>query len=126
LKQLLQAFPLTLNVRLHFLPLPYHTWSFVVNRGIVALKNIDYTKAQQLIDQLYNGGQNQFENDVLSKTGEDDVLQLLAKYVSSTDGVDSNTFINKYQDSTISSDTRIEFKNSASHAVAGTPTFFVN
>lgn len=75
---------------------------------------------------MYNGGQNQFENDVLSKTGEDDVLQLLAKYVSSTDGVDSNTFINKYQDSTISSDTRIEFKNSASHAVAGTPTFFVN
>jgi hypothetical protein len=110
----------------HLLPLPYHTWSFVVSRGIVALRNIDCSKAQILLDQLYNGDQSLFGNQVLAKTGEDDVLQKLVQYVSDTLKVDVNTFISKYQDSDISNDARIEFKNSASHAVAATPTFFVN
>jgi protein-disulfide isomerase len=78
------------------------------------------------MDNLFNGDQNLFKNDMLSKAGEDDALQFLANYVSNTLKIDAATFIKTYQNDDISTDARIEFKNSASHSVAGTPTFFVN
>jgi hypothetical protein len=108
---LLSVFPLSLNVREDFLPLLYHTWSFVVTQGIVVLKSIDSTKMQKLIDQMYNGRQDKFENHILLNTYFDDALQVLAKYLSNTPGIESRSFIHKYQDSTISSDTIIEFEN---------------
>ena len=113
-----------LQLRLHLLPLPYHTWSFIVTKSIMAVKSISEAKAQDYVNALYNGGQDQFENEPLSGTGQEQVIEKVLDYAASVTSIDKTELQNAYSSNEMNA--RIEFKYACVHSVAGTPTFFVN
>ena len=124
LKQVIDHYKENLQLRVHLLPLPYHTWAFVVTKAAMAVKSISEAKAQDFIDALYTGGQDQFENDPLSTTGQVDVIQKVLDYAATTTQIDKEQLQTAFNNNEMNA--RIEFKYAAAHGVAGTPTFFVN
>lgn len=123
---IVQKFPTQLGIKIHFLPLPYHTWSFVITRSILAVKALSVEKAQQFIRNLLNGDQDQFSNSAMIDTSEKEVLADVAGYLTSKLGISAADFLAKYNSGDVSSDARIDFKFSATHAVSGTPVVYVN
>ena len=103
------------------LPLPYHTYSYLITRSIVAVQQISADKAKKFLDNIYNGDQDQFD---LPDKCENDVVKLVASYVERTLSIPQADFLQKYEDS--DSLARIEFKFAASQRVNGTPICFLN
>lgn len=121
LQQIIGAYPSNLRVTVHFLPLPYHTYSYLITRSIVAVQQISADKAKKFLDNIYNGDQDQFD---LPDKCENDVVKLVASYVERTLSIPQADFLQKYEDS--DSLARIEFKFAASQRVNGTPICFLN
>lgn len=120
-QQIIETYPTNLRATVHFLPLPYHTWSYLITRSIVAVQQISLDKAKTFITNIYNGDQDQF--DLPSKC-ENDVLKLVAQYVENTLSIPQSEFLKQYDNS--DSLARIEFKFAASNRVNGTPICFLN
>lgn len=114
------------GVTVHMLPLPYHTWSFLITRSIMAVKAIDEEIAKRFIDALYAGDIDMFQNDAMKKNSEETVLKIVAQYVAEKFGVSNSDFLEMYSKADTSMDARIEFKFAAVHSVCGTPTVYVN
>ena len=123
-EQIVQDYGNVLRLTVHFLPLPYHTWSFVVSRSLVAVEGIDTDKAKEFLKKLYDGDQNLFDNSAMSSKGQTEVVNYAADYVQKNLGISQSEFIPKYNNA--DEDTRIEFKFAASHGVNGTPIVYVN
>ena len=119
-----QTYKEHLQLRVHLLPLPYHTWSFIVTKCIMAVKSISEEKAKDLVNDLYNGGQDQFENDPLSGVGQTQVEEKVLDYASSLLNIDKTELQQAFSDNEMNA--RIEFKYACVHSVSGTPTFVVN
>lgn len=121
LQQIVDAYPSNLRVTVHFLPLPYHTWSYLITRSIVAVQQISLDKAKTFLTNIYNGDQDQFD---LPTKCENDVVKLVASYVEKTLSISQSDFLEQYDK--CDSLARIEFKFAASHRVNGTPVCFLN
>ena len=114
------------KVTAHLLPLPYHTWAFLITRSILAVKRIDIELAKKFIDNLYSGDLNMFQNNVLYDVSEENVLKIVANYVQEKLNVDNSKFLNLYNQVGVASEARIEFKFAAAHGICSTPTVYVN
>jgi protein-disulfide isomerase len=122
----LNHYPTQVNVDVHFLPLPYHTWAFVVTRGILAANISSPDKARQMLANLYAGDQSQFSNTALQGKGQDAVLTTLASYVQSKLAISASEFTANYNRDSTDTLGRVEFKYSASRGNNGTPVVYVN
>jgi protein-disulfide isomerase len=122
----LAHYPTQLNLDVHFLPLPYHTWAYVVTRAIVAVNVTSTTSAQQFLTKLYAGDQNQFSNAALADVGQTAVIAKLATYVNQNFGIPTATFNTNYNAANTDNLGRIEFKYSASRGANGTPVVYLN
>ena len=112
------------QLRLHLLPLPYHTWAFAITKFICGVKNISAVKARDFANALYTGDQNLFENEPLMNYTQAQVVEYMANYASEKFDISKEELITQFGDA--EGNARIEFKYAAAHGVAGTPTFFVN
>jgi protein-disulfide isomerase len=126
IQAVLAHFPTQVNLDVHFLPLPYHTWAFVVTRAIIAVNITSTTSAQQFLSKLYAGDQDLFNNTALAETGQTAVVAKLATYVSKNFGISESTFNTNYNDPNTDNLARIEFKYSTSRGVNGTPVVYLN
>jgi protein-disulfide isomerase len=122
----LNHYPTQVNVDVHFLPLPYHTWAFVVTRGILAVNISSTAKAQTFLANLYAGDQNQFSNSALAGKGQNAVVQQLASYVQTKLSISTTEFLANYNPDTTDTAGRVEFKYSASRGANGTPVVYLN
>ncbi|EAX98873.1 hypothetical protein TVAG_146100 [Trichomonas vaginalis G3] len=122
--KMIQKYQNDVKFVLHFLPLPYHTWAFVVTRTILAVKQLSEPKAQILVNALYTGGQGQFEND--PSFTENTVTDNCIKYAAKICQLSEDDIRNAFATIDINLGARVEFKYSTSHGVDGTPYFFVN
>lgn len=120
-KEILEAYPKNLKTTVHFLPLPYHTWAFVMTKAILAVDQISRDKAKTLMDNIFLSDQEKFD---LPSKSQDEVIQIVAKYVEDTLSISQTDFLSKFYDA--ESDARIEFKFAASNRVNGTPICFLN
>ena len=126
ISQVLVKYATNVQIRYHMLPLPYHTWAFVVTRMILAVKSVSEFQARSLVSCLYSGDQSKFQNGDMELKGEKEAIQYIADWASYKAGIDKTTLLAKYALTDISLAARIEFKYAGFHNVAGTPTFFIN
>jgi protein-disulfide isomerase len=122
----LNHYPTQLNLDVHFLPLPYHTWAYVITRSILAVNISSTTSAQQFLTKLYEGDQNQFSNTALADVGQTAVIAKVADYVSQNFGISTTTFNSNYNAANTDNLGRIEFKYSTSRGANGTPVVYLN
>ena len=125
MKTLLTKYDKSLQLRLHLLPLPSHTWAFSLMKGVMGLKSISETKAMDMIDSLYSGDQSLFSTTQLMKTPESDVIVKICQYISNKFKVDYQTIYNAYNDQGRKG-AGTEFAYSTIHSIIATPTFEVN
>jgi protein-disulfide isomerase len=126
IQAVLAHYPTQLNLDVHFLPLPYHTWSYVLVRSIVAVNISSTASAQQFVTKLYGGDMNLFTNEALADVGQTDVIARIATYVSQNFGISSSTFNANFQAANTDNLGRIEFKYATSRTVNGTPLVYLN
>ncbi|KAH0786468.1 DSBA-like thioredoxin domain containing protein [Histomonas meleagridis] len=126
IQYILNTYSQQINVIVHMLPLPYHTWAFVITRSILACNSLNEGTGNKFLELLYAGDIDQFQNDPMKGFGERDVLELVSKYVQEKLLINTQTFLTEYNKADISMAARIEFKFAASHSVSGTPTVYVN
>jgi len=126
MKKLLTKYPKDLQIWLHLMPLPSHTWAFAVIKGIMALKSISEQKARDMIDALYSGDQSQFSTSKLINVPEAQVNEKICMYIASTFQVDYQTIYNQYSNIDVRKEAGIQFSFAAMHSIVGTPTYEVN
>jgi protein-disulfide isomerase len=126
LHTLLGKYPTQLNLRVHLVNLPYHTWSFYTVRAVYALKALSPDAAKEMIAALFSGDQNKFSNNALLDVPESQIPAHFANYVSDKFKVDRAAYLEKFQDPTARSDAGATFGFGATHGVDGTPTVFLN
>ena len=122
--QMVTEYSKNVQFRLHLLPLPYHTWGFVVTKFAMGIKSISPAKACDFMNALYTGDQEKFENEPLAAKGQTEIIDFIADYASNLLSIEKTTLMEAYNSNELNA--RIEFKYAALHSVAGTPTFFVN
>lgn len=118
--QVMNRYQSTAKFIIHFLPLPYHTYSFMTTR---LLMHVNTTVRKQLLDALYNGDQDKFLNGANMKVKSTDVHKKLCDWAAGISGISSEEIC---KDASAEMDARIEFKYAACHHMDGTPTFLVN
>jgi hypothetical protein len=96
IQAVLAHYPTQLNLDVHFLSLPYHTYSFVLTRSIIAVNITSTTTAQQFLTKLYSGDQDQFSNEALAGIGQTAVIAKVAQYVSDNFGISTSVFNTNY------------------------------
>jgi len=96
IQQLIGNYSTQLQVIVHLLPLPYHTWAFVVTQALRAVNAINNSKAQQMICNLYNGDQDKFSNSQMANKSQFEVTELVLQYVVSTLSIDYDTLKAEY------------------------------
>jgi predicted DsbA family dithiol-disulfide isomerase len=126
IQTVLNHYPTQLNLDVHFLPLPYHTWSYVLTRAIIAVNVTSTTLAQQFLTKLYSGDQDQFSNEALGDVGQTAVIAKVADYVSQNFGISTTVFNTNFNAANTDNLGRIEFKYSGSRGVNGTPVVYLN
>jgi hypothetical protein len=126
IQAVLNHYPTQLNLDVHFLPLPYHTWAYVITRSILAVNISSTTKAQQFLSNLYAGDQDRFSNDAFSSQSQSSAVPIIATYVLQTLGIPTAEFSANYYLGSTDDAGRIEFKFSAGHGVNGTPVVYLN
>lgn len=126
LKKLMDIYPTQVQFDLHLLPLPYHSYAFELSRLIIAVNSIDPRKAVILLDMLYGGDMNKFENNALYNKDTKSAAQMIVQYGSNALGIDQNTLQAKYDDDTIRQKTISSASFAGSKGVCGTPTIFLN
>jgi hypothetical protein len=114
------------NLDVHFLPLPYHTWSYVLVRSIVAVNVTSTTFAQQFLSNLYAGDMAQFTNEALADSGQTEVVEKIANYVNQKFGIATSVFYANYNAANSDNLGRIEFKFATGRTVNGTPCVYLN
>lgn len=106
--------------------LPYHTWSFVIQRTITAVKSICPDKAKILFADLYKNSQLKLTSEALAGKSEDEVIETVQKWASSVSGISFDEIKAKYKDSAVLLIARAEFKCSCQNGITATPHFFIN
>ena len=124
MKYLMGNFSTQLQVIVHLVPLPYHTWSFIITQTLMAVNSINNSLAQAMINDLYNGSQDLFSNSATATLSESQVLEKALQYASTTFSIDYDKLKEEYNNQNMNA--RIEFKFAAEHEVSGTPTLFLN
>jgi hypothetical protein len=123
----MQKYPTQVNLQVHFLELPSHTWAFAVTRGIYAVKAISEDKARKAIAGLFGKHeQSQFSTSALSNTPESQVTGKVLNWAAITYGISYADLEKKWQSSEVVMAARIDFKYSYIRHVPGTPTVFFN
>lgn len=120
--KMIQKYNKDVKFVLHLLPLPYHTWAFVVTRTAMALKAMSPDKAQLWMHYIYTGGQDQFYGTFT----EEEATKLALDTAAQKCQVDRNELQNQFNLIVNNLGARVEFKYSTSHGIDGTPYFFVN
>jgi len=115
-----------LNLIVHSFPLPYHRNAFLAAQANRAIFQLGGEQAWWKFWDAMWIRQGEFSDMSTLNLTQKDMWQLYATVAQSV-GVDPVKFIPlmDYTDNT-DYDARIEWKNSASRGVYGTPTFFVN
>lgn len=124
--QVIEYYQNKISFRLHLLPLPYHTWAFVITRVADAIKSIDEEKAKSMLDALYKGDQDLFSNSKLADKGETENVQTIIRWAAEKLEMDEAAIQEAYKKVDINMAARIQYKYAGVHRVAGTPTIFVN
>ena len=110
---------------IHLLPLPYHTWTFMVSKVIMAAKSINTSYAPILLNCLYaDGNQSMFLGSEVKSVTAGDMQKKALKWAAEKLGITVNDLTKAF--GTQEMNTRIEFKYSAVHNIDGTPTFYIN
>ncbi|KAJ6249095.1 hypothetical protein M0813_01694 [Anaeramoeba flamelloides] len=114
----------------HTFPLPYHTASFHVSQAsnvIVKLSNNTLTYFWRYLDDLYiQSLQQQYWNDKIATLTDTEVVDEIAKYISSNYPFSYTDVINGMQDENINMDTRVAWKFACARGIYGTPMFYIN
>lgn len=113
----------------NLLPLPYHTWSFIVTRAIVAVQTLDPTKGKELIHKLFiDGDQEKLSNSALEKYSENEAVTFVLKYVQDNFGFEEETLRKIWNDEEQINwkSARDHFKYAAERMISGTPTVLLN
>lgn len=126
IQTVLEKYPTQLNCDVHFLPLPYHTWAYLITRSIIAVNMTSNEEAKTMISNILLGDQDKFGNSVMADTTQNQAVTMVAEYVATTTKVTQDEFLANYKNSESDSNARIEFKFCASQRVSGTPVVFLN
>lgn len=125
-EQVLAKYP-TVNVQVHWLDLPTHTWAFAVSRAAFAAKSISEELAQKVVTGLFgNHEQDQFGTSKLMNVPESQVIPMILRWVSDTYNVDYSQIEMAYESVDVQMATRIDYKYSYIRNLPGTPTVYVN
>jgi hypothetical protein len=126
-ESVLNLYPTQVNVQLHFLALPSHTWAYAVARGVFAAKSLSEDAARNIVHGLYvKHEQNQFTASALKNTPESQVIPQILTYISSTYGISYTQLQQAYATDQTVLNARIDFKYAFIRHVPGTPTVFFN
>ena len=109
-----------------FLSLPFHTWSFTIQRTVTAVAAIDVEKAKLCYSDLFVNSQAKLNSAALAGKSEEQALEAIIQWAAKVSGIPEAQIKEKYQDSNVFLNARIEFKYACQNAVNSTPTFFIN
>jgi predicted DsbA family dithiol-disulfide isomerase len=126
IQAILSRYPTQLSLNVHFLPLPYHTWAYVITRSILAVSLTSAAKAQQFLINLFTGDYDKFSNSSFANESQNSVLSIIAAYILETLGIPTADFTTNYNLPSTDEAGRIEFKFSAGRGVNGTPVVYIN
>jgi len=135
-----------LQIRIHLFPLPYHTFSFVVNSGAHFIQSLpQYTAGviQNSVNEKVSDGSNadklvfkyiQLMFDVQEKysgkAAEDlaynKVVALIANDMEAAGLCKASTMSDGLRSSKVNDLQRVQWKVGCSRGIAGTPSFFIN
>jgi len=128
IKQVLSQYPQTVYFLMHTFPLPYHTYSFIINNGAHVIDHLtagNLTAIRAYTDLLFDI-QVSYQNPATAKMSPTEVY---AKLASDVAGVydDSSRFQQMLSSNgNVNTETRISWKYGCSRTVSGTPSFLLN
>jgi protein-disulfide isomerase len=126
-ESVLSQYPTQVNVQLHFLALPSHTWAYAVARGVFAVQSLSADVARSVVHGLYvKREQTQFSASALKNTPEAQVIPKILTYIAQTYGVDYAQLQQAYNATQTVLNARIDYKYAFIRHVPGTPTVFFN
>jgi len=125
MKEVSQHYGNNLHLRVHTFPLPFHTWSFLINQGagVVAANNISNIFTYM---DLAFANQDNFGNGITSNQGSSSVIKSAGDMVEAAGIMAANQFVNGLNDPNFDWNQRVSWKFGCSKAVLGTPTYFIN
>lgn len=126
LMAVVSKYPTQINLRVHMVNLPYHTWSYYTVWAVYVLNSIDSQKAKEMIDALFTGDQNMFSNSALKDVAQSDIPATFANYASKKYSVDYQTFLDGFSNTDVSRLASQTFGFGAQKGIDGTPTIFIN
>lgn len=113
------------SIRLHIITLSNHRQAWDVSLGIFAMAEDDAQRFYDFVTFLYERQELFYNGPFLHKT-HDDLRKLIAEFASEFADVDKNAFLQRMADDDIYVLARTPIRYSATKAVWGTPTVFIN
>ncbi|OHT01384.1 hypothetical protein TRFO_07639 [Tritrichomonas foetus] len=113
-------------VTAYMLALPFHTWSFTIQRTITALKEIDLEKAKLVFHDLFTKSQSSLNSASLAGKSEAQAVEHIIRHASTVSGVAYEQIKEKYDLDSVFFNSRVEFKYAGQMGITGTPNFFIN
>ncbi|CAF0990946.1 unnamed protein product [Didymodactylos carnosus] len=115
-----------IQIKFHTFPLPYHTYSFIVNQAVHVISHLTHGNIKSILcymKQIFDQ-QTQFYDYSTLNMSRLQIMKLVSSFIPST--IDKQKFLNGLGDATINREGTIAFKYGCSRGVVGTPTFMIN
>eukprot|EP00244_Chara_vulgaris_P006045 TRINITY_DN2316_c0_g1_i1.p1 TRINITY_DN2316_c0_g1~~TRINITY_DN2316_c0_g1_i1.p1 ORF type:complete len:235 (+),score=33.68 TRINITY_DN2316_c0_g1_i1:167-871(+) len=113
-----------LSIHIHFLPLPFHHFSYFVCQATVAAARLNDSAVFPWLQTIYRY-QDFFSTEATFAETTESVLERLVGLAPHA-GLDKNQFNSAFNNPEVDLETRLAFKYSCSRGITGTPTFLVN
>ncbi|KAK8884188.1 hypothetical protein M9Y10_043294 [Tritrichomonas musculus] len=108
------------------LSLPFHTWSFTIQRTIEAVKSISPEKAKLVFADLFLKSQASLNSKALAGKSEAEAVEFIQRWAASISELPYEQIKEKYESDPVFFNARVEFKYACQNGITGTPNFTIN